>query len=679
MKKTVIYIFSVILLNCFFLNAHADVSQGRQYLFNGGDPNMNGLFNAKAEFEAAVQADPTNQEANFFLAITRLPVLVNDTASYTPGMPIENIKELLDSSGVNAPGRDLFQWTANFSFDEDGIIEVPTSCPTGKDIQEFLNTVVLPEIDQALSNLSIITDNFNILILASETGQDTDIEVDYGDVLLYESFLYAVKSAFFVALTYDTNLDIYKTVQKIKGGFFDINEDIFNLYPQILKPLPEGKTIMGNAKNTFLSCIDTYLAASAFIRAETDDPMDDLFSIDSQEAEKEEYFRSQLVEAKDSLIQERAGIFENDENTQNYNVDLNHFFGNSNTEPLIIRDFVPQIHKNGYIYAGTFPDTTFGGILVDTTDEAKLIDLFKRNLFRIIFIIPEKTMEMGGNESDWNDIDPITPEYSEFCDFGWWPQTTEIEYAKVSMDNNYIYWMAKFRNTLPANSNYSFSIFNPWKYGLSDQASANIQSDLSYRVNYYPSNTTYTGTLSDFGIGPNIVEGRIPKSQFNIGPILGFHFDVYKEQGWDGLWFGSILTTMIIPIVDAGPHQIVMDSVTLTGTRNYPNKNISSWEWILEHNSNHLLDRTATGQNPTVSDLAPGFYNVILRVTQDNGKIDQDNTVLVVGDTSGFFTQDQLDQAILNEKEKWDINSDGNIGLEEAIRALQIISGIRPE
>ena len=72
MKKTTIYIFSIILLNCFLVNAHADVSQGRLFLFNGGNPNMNSLFNAKAEFEAAVLADPTNQEANFFLAITSM-------------------------------------------------------------------------------------------------------------------------------------------------------------------------------------------------------------------------------------------------------------------------------------------------------------------------------------------------------------------------------------------------------------------------------------------------------------------------------------------------------------------------------------------------------------------------------------------------------------------------------
>ena len=44
---------------------------------------------------------------------------------------------------------------------------------------------------------------------------------------------------------------------------------------------------------------------------------------------------------------------------------------------------------------------------------------------------------------------------------------------------------------------------------------------------------------------------------------------------------------------------------------------------------------------------------------------------------TSMFTQEQIDQAVLNEKQKWDINGDNKIGLEEAIHALQIISGTR--
>lgn len=40
------------------------------------------------------------------------------------------------------------------------------------------------------------------------------------------------------------------------------------------------------------------------------------------------------------------------------------------------------------------------------------------------------------------------------------------------------------------------------------------------------------------------------------------------------------------------------------------------------------------------------------------------------------YTQDQLDQAVLDERKKWDAGDDGKICLKEAIRALQIVSGI---
>lgn len=44
-----------------------------------------------------------------------------------------------------------------------------------------------------------------------------------------------------------------------------------------------------------------------------------------------------------------------------------------------------------------------------------------------------------------------------------------------------------------------------------------------------------------------------------------------------------------------------------------------------------------------------------------------------------IFTQDELDQAVLNERQRWDAGDDNKIGLAEAIRALQIMSGIHPQ
>ncbi|MCK9362160.1 MAG: hypothetical protein M0P74_00935 [Syntrophales bacterium] len=46
-----------------------------------------------------------------------------------------------------------------------------------------------------------------------------------------------------------------------------------------------------------------------------------------------------------------------------------------------------------------------------------------------------------------------------------------------------------------------------------------------------------------------------------------------------------------------------------------------------------------------------------------------------------YYTKQELDQSAINgalqERARWDVNGDNKIGLEEAIRALQIISGMR--
>jgi hypothetical protein len=43
------------------------------------------------------------------------------------------------------------------------------------------------------------------------------------------------------------------------------------------------------------------------------------------------------------------------------------------------------------------------------------------------------------------------------------------------------------------------------------------------------------------------------------------------------------------------------------------------------------------------------------------------------------FNETELEQAVIAERNKWDVKSDGKIGLEEVIRALQIITGLRPQ
>lgn len=117
-------------------------------------------------------------------------------------------------------------------------------------------------------------------------------------------------------------------------------------------------------------------------------------------------------------------------------------------------------------------------------------------------------------------------------------------------------------------------------------------------------------------------------------------------------------------VTSAGPDQIVFDSVMLNGSiSSSPGGTIISWEWSLEHRTNSSFNRAATGQNPTLTDLAPGFYDVILTVTDNAGAIGKDTMLLAAsGKCTGTL----------------DIDGDGKLGLEEIVYILQVLTGIRP-
>jgi PKD repeat protein len=177
------------------------------------------------------------------------------------------------------------------------------------------------------------------------------------------------------------------------------------------------------------------------------------------------------------------------------------------------------------------------------------------------------------------------------------------------------------------------------------------------------------------------------------------------------------------PVAVAGPDRAVaLNEVTLDGGGSSDvDGSIVSYNWELTHRTDSAHNQIATGVNPTITDLAADFYDVQLVVTDDDGLTSTDTMVLAVSGplcqtqidravaeaeaakdlviaakdkivaqkdqaitglnatVASMFTKDQFDTAILNESEKWDINGDGKVSIEEAIYALKIASGVQPE
>jgi hypothetical protein len=253
--------------------------------------------------------------------------------------------------------------------------------------------------------------------------------------------------------------------------------------------------------------------------------------------------------------------------------------------------------------------------------------------------------------------------------------------VKVAKDSSYLYWMIKFQSSIQPERYYSFYLYRSSSQGYFS-VSATIQQTGEYYIWAYPSHYNYTGTNSDYRVGSVIVEGRIPLWLVDLSQALGLGVSAANwNTGYNtSLSDSSIIAGTTSPIVTAGPDQVVSDSVSLDARLIFPDKIITSWQWSLRHRTHSMFNRTASGPNPTVSGLARGIYDVILTVTDDTGKTYSDSMVLVAtGETTGLYTQADMDQAVQSERQKWDANGDGRIGLDEAIRALQVTSGVREE
>lgn len=96
---------------------------------------------------------------------------------------------------------------------------------------------------------------------------------------------------------------------------------------------------------------------------------------------------------------------------------------------------------------------------------------------------------------------------------------------------------------------------------------------------------------------------------------------------------------------------------------------------------------TDAAGNYTLADVPPGTHDLeimmehfapvtvsgVIVTAGATTPVSTDDTILTL---SYGFSQAELDAAILAEQQRWDANGDGQIGLEEAIRSLQIVSGI---
>jgi K319L-like, PKD domain len=91
-------------------------------------------------------------------------------------------------------------------------------------------------------------------------------------------------------------------------------------------------------------------------------------------------------------------------------------------------------------------------------------------------------------------------------------------------------------------------------------------------------------------------------------------------------------------IANAGPDQIICsqlcDGAVLDGRKSYAlNSVIASYDWELKHRDDANYYQTATGETPTIYNLASGIYDVTLTITDDADFQATDQMILTVIET----------------------------------------------
>ncbi len=319
--------------------------------------------------------NPANQEAQFSRSITRLLRIVeqnqdgNDPATFT-----DSLKEMMDRFGYTQVGRSIFDFTTSPPEDAEEHTVLPSNSPTGSDIQEFFRNIILPEINGAIAeNLVAIDSLFSFVVSIEEMAglgisDDTPIEIDFGDVKLLEALLSGLKATILTTLAYNIDMDIDQANNL--GDNLEIQQDIIDANPSLLRLNADGAALLAQAKAAIIDGINAYLAGSAFIRAETDDQNNDFITIEVEDLLNEASIRADLEEIKNSLSGGSPTV-----TIGNTLVNIGQLFD----FPFDLRGYIPPIEfspeRENYIVPGTFPDPTFNGILPGMTQEELADDL----------------------------------------------------------------------------------------------------------------------------------------------------------------------------------------------------------------------------------------------------------------------------------------------------------------
>ena len=352
--------------------SQALVKDGRALLLKNGVPTFSGVIAANTKFQSAVLSDPTDQQAHYFFAVTK--VLSSLAQNSKAGN--ETICDLLKSFGVKRNASNILDETGFSSPAQgNGKYNPPTTIPTGKALQAYLVGPFVDLLDEALDDLAVITNApqaFSIVLTAKETG-DLPIDIDYGDVLVMKSALYTAKAFVLLMNAWNLDIDLRKVIVQGNTGVLQLQRDLLGKYKSLLHLKPGGDAIMDDSQTALFAAIDAYRSAFNFITKQPSPLHNDLFAFDFATPEEQASALEDLntlTEVQNSLKGNRPAILGLDKDK----VDFNYLFGNVGKSALDFRSAIPALNSNDLVIAeSSISKPILGGLFPEiTTKEAML-------------------------------------------------------------------------------------------------------------------------------------------------------------------------------------------------------------------------------------------------------------------------------------------------------------------
>lgn len=353
-RKAVVIILLLIVSNTastWASDAYYYITVGRTFMFDG---TLSGLRLAHETFDNGLNDTgcpdcDTSRELRFLHAVTGTAMLVirDDNSS------VDSIFELAKQFGIEVLGD---YWAAYFEpsgldlsipRNQYDAYEIPEGAPDANEIRNIIDTSMIPEIEALIADLNSISDSpgdrFKIFLEPDEVriffhpdssvydpgSSDYDpnsrflypLEVDYGEVLLLKGMLIALKAELEAQLAYDIFVDANNTlIEKVYGDSLNINDDLLEPYPDLLKVLPtpncpdvNGKAILAQAAYDVNDAINYYLDAIKYISAEANDPCDpqddEFLYIDPADKTVSDAINNRLIILRDSLANDTNGTY----------------------------------------------------------------------------------------------------------------------------------------------------------------------------------------------------------------------------------------------------------------------------------------------------------------------------------------------------------------------------------